>query len=439
MKKAFLYFCLILSGFTFGSFTIKHHMRANQTVTDSLVTLPMGGNSWRTDAGTRGGEINDDGIVNWTDSHAEFTTYVRLGGKGKFRIWLNCKVADGESRIAVSIFNSSKEITINNSQPKDYDAGEWTATDTGYIAIKVKVISKTGNNFADISAIKLSGPAVTGKTAFVKNNDGNLFYWGRRGPSVHLNYTVPTKTNVEWFYNEVTVPPGNDVMHSYFMADGFNEGYFGMQVNSPTERHILFSVWSPFKTDKPSDIPDSAKILMLKKGTGVHTGEFGNEGSGGQSYLNFMWKAGTTYRFLMHARPDGHNHTVYTAYFFAPEVGKWQLIASFSRPQTNTWLKHLHSFLENFDPKEGPITREVYFTNQWIADDNGNWKELNQAKFTTDNTGKIGYRMDYAGGLHDNAFYLKNCGFFNDYTVGNTLFAKPVGGKAPEAKLDELP
>ena len=110
--------------------------------------------------------------------------------------------------------------------------------------------------------------------------------------------------------------------------------------------------------------------------------------------------------------PIDNNHTIYTAYFFAPELGKWQLVASFSRPQTSTYLKHLYSFLENFDPEQGTITRKVLFTNQWVADENGKWMELNKAKFTVDNTGKIGYRMDYAGGLRGDAFYLKNCGFF---------------------------
>jgi len=141
----------------------------------------------------------------------------------------------------------------------------------------------------------------------------------------------------------------------------------------------------------------------------------------------------------MHAKPDGNNHTVYTAYFFAPEVGKWQLIASFSRPQTNTYLKHLHSFLENFEPEQGTITRKVFFNNQWAADETGKWIELNKAKFTIDNTGLKGYRMDYAGGVADGAFYLKNCGFFNNYTVRNKVFERPLTGKMPDVKLDMLP
>ena len=60
------------------------------------------------------------------------------------------------------------------------------------------------------------------------------------------------------------------------MANGFGEGYYGIQVNSDTERRILFSIWSPFKTDDPNSIPDDQKIKLLKKGKGVTSGEFGN-------------------------------------------------------------------------------------------------------------------------------------------------------------------
>jgi len=407
--------------------------------TDTLMYVPIGGNSWRVDADTTGGNITNDGIVNWTNPTAEFTTYIRLAKKGTLKIWLYGKVANGKSILNISVLNLTKKITVTDAAFADHYAGEWAVTDTGYIAIKIKGVSKTGNYYADINSLKISGTAVDAQTVFVKNNDGDFFYWGRRGPSVHLSYMVPEKMNVEWFYNEVTVPPGNDVLHSYFMADGFGEGYFGMQVNSPTERHILFSVWSPFKTDNPGAIPDSQKIVMLKKGGNVHTGEFGSEGSGGQSYLLYNWKTGNTYKFLMRAKPDGDNHTVYTAWFFAPELNKWQLIASFSRPQTNTWLKHLHSFLENFEPEQGTITRRVLFTNQRVADETGKWMELNKARFTIDNTGAKGYRMDYSGGIDGTAFYLKNCGFFNNYTVRNTLFERHLSNKTPEIDLDKLP
>jgi len=406
---------------------------------DSSITVPIGGNSWRLDKDTLGGNISNDGIVNWTDKNAAFVTYVRFAKKGSFKLYLNLKVPVGETVLSVTALNKTRAITVDGNVVEDHYAGEWPVKDTGYVSIKIMAKSKTGDIYADIPSLKLTGTGIKESTSFVKNNEGDFFYWGRRGPSVHLGYVVPDNKNAEWFYNEVTVPKNNDVLGSYFMACGFGEGYFGMQVNSATERHILFSVWSPFSTDDPKKIPDDQKIVMLKKGANVHTGEFGSEGSGGQSYMLYNWKAGNTYKFLVRAKPDGNNHTTYTAWFFAPELNEWHLIASFSRPQTNTYLKHLHSFLENFDPEQGTITRKVYFNNECIADENGKWTELTKARFTADNTGAKGYRMDYSGGVDGKTFYLKNCGFFNNYTTRNIFFERPVTGKMPDVDLDKLP
>lgn len=263
-------------------------------------------------------------------------------------------------------------------------------------------------------------------------------YWGSRGPSVHLKYTLPTEPT-RWFYNEVTVPNGQDVIGSYYMANGFGEGYFGMQCNSAQERRILFSVWSPFVTDDPKSIPAEDQIKMLRRGKEVHIGEFGNEGSGGQSYLIYPWKAGTTYRFLTSIEPDGKGATTYTAYFYAPEQGAWQLIASFLRPKTDKNYTNAHSFLENFIPSQGFLTRQVYFGNQWACGVDGVWREATEALFTYDATAAAGVRKDYAGGTtSDGLFFLKNCGFFDQNTPYKSVHHRPVTGKTPEIDWQAL-
>ena len=402
------------------------------------ISVPIGGNTFTSSGGRN---IGREGIVRWSDEKQQFTTYVRITQPGTLKLAVNLKVPEGRSRLKISVVGMAKEIDVEGNGYRDHAAGEWTIKDTGYVACIISGINKTGTVFADIMSLTMEGSSINEKTAYVKNNEGNFFHWGRRGPSVHLGYQLPADVQAEWFYNEMTVPVKQDVIGSYFMAAGFAEGYFGLQVNSATERRILFSVWSPFKTADPKQIPGDQKINMLKKGADVHTGEFGNEGSGGQSYLRFNWKAGNTYKFLMHGKPVDATHTEYTAYFFAPETNKWMLIASFRRPKTNTYLKRLHSFLENFSPDQGYLERTVLFNNQWVIDSSGKWMELNKARFTGDNTAVKGYRMDYGGGCDEktNSFYLRNCGFFNDYTQLNTIYERPLSGKQPNVKVDALP
>ena len=287
-----------------------------------------------------------------------------------------------------------------------------------------------------LTDILLAGEATREKVYYVKND----FYWGRRGPSVHLNYQLPEQTSeIRYFYNEITVPENNDVIGSFFMANGFAHGYFGMQVNSETERRILFSVWSPYKTDNPGEIPEEYKILLLKKGEDVYSGEFGNEGAGGQSYLRFFWKAGNTYRFLLGARPTENGETDFTAWFFAPEEGKWMLIASFRRPKTTVWVTRPHSFLENFATETGYISRQAFYGNQWIYTTGEEWIELTKMKFTADATARKEARLDYSGGVENQSFFLKNCGFFNETTLLDSFFERKPAGKMPDINFAELP
>lgn len=337
------------------------------------------------------------------------------------------------------MLDQSKEIDVQGDILTSYALGEWNIAKPGYVKIRLQGLAKTGRVYAEATDFGLSGEAVDEQTAFVRTNDGNFFYWGRRGPSVHLNYPMPAGVEAEWFYNEVTVPIGNDVIGSYYMATGFGEGYFGMQVNSTTERRILFSVWSPFQTDDPKQIPDDQKIRLVRKGPGVTTNEFGNEGAGGQSFLRYNWQAGQTYAFLLHAQSEADGYTAYTAYFRTPNATVWQLIASFKRPKTKTYLKSLHSFLENFEPETGNIQREAGFSNQWVRSNKGQWHELTTMRFTGDNTARKAYRMDYAGGLTNGRFFLRNCGFFDVNTPLNATFTRPAQHQPPPIDFSTLP
>lgn len=400
------------------------------------LTVPLGGNSWITTHSKSGSEkITNQGWQNWSESDTVFSTYVYLAKSGNLVVSGVFNVPNGNSKIQATIEKNTKTINIKGTG-KETKIGEWRISKAGYVRIDFKGLSKTGAVFANIENLLMSGSAINEKTAFVKNNEGNFFYWGRRGPSVHLNFDTSNISNIEYFYNEITVPIGNDVIGSYFMANGFAEGYFGFQVNSPSERRILFSVWSPFQTDDPSKIPPDKKILMLKKGKDVVTKEFGNEGSGGQSFLRYNWKAGETYRFLLKAEPVKNNYTNYTAWFFAD--GNWRLIASFSRPTTQTYLKRLHSFLENFIPETGNITRKAFYQNQWARTKNGEWKPITNATFTYDNTAKQNYRIDYKGGVENGKFFLQNCGFFNESTPYQSVFSHPVNSSAPKIDLAKL-
>ncbi len=401
------------------------------------IVVPLGGNAWALE-GSKGLRVRNEGVTRWTEDNSGFTAYVRVAQPGTIRVWMEADGVEGKPEILISVFGNSKKLIVASAENPTY-IGEWQLKDTGYVPIVFKGIKKDGPAYPNVKALRLEGTAITDKASYTKNNEGNFFHWGRRGPSVHMGYQLPKDINAEWFYNEVTVPKGDDVTGSYFMANGFGEGYFGIQVNSPSERRVLFSVWSPFQTDDPKSIPEDQKIKLLKKGEDVYTGEFGNEGSGGQSILRYDWKADMVQKFLLRVVPDGDSHTIYTAYFFDHTKNNWKLIASFRRPKISTYLRRPHSFLENFSPDMGNVERKVFFGNQWVCDTAGNWHELTKARFTADNTARVGYRKDYDGGVKGQQFFLRNCGFFNNYTPYDRIVERAAGNQKPEIELGKLP
>jgi len=396
-------------------------------LTAQQATVPLAGNAFQT-AGAHYERITSGGIVSWQHPDTEFSVYINSPEPGTFNLILKPLQLQSDAEITISTGKTVRKVAITQNQ-ESIPAGSF-AFAKGYNRIVLKGIKKSGTHYGRFNELMVEGPRAD-QLNYIRDDDNARFHFGRRGPSVHLGYQLPDNRNFKWFYNEMTIPEGEDPIGSYFMANGFGEGYFGIQVNSPTERRILFSVWSPFNTDNPKDIPDDQKIVLLAKGREVYTGEFGNEGSGGQSFLRYPWKAGTSYRFLNSIEPDGKGNTVYTAYFFDPRQGDWQLIARFQRPKTTTWYSHPHSFLENFSPDNGYKARRVFFQNQWACDTAGNWVELTRARFTGDDIARIEYRLDRDGGLDGNRFYLRNGGFINYTSRLNSMHERPALRQKP--------
>ena len=436
MKSKFQILIIFLATLTLtNSIVLSQTIRKGKT--NFHHSIPTEGNSWVINDISKNRQlVKKGGIKNWAETETQIRTYFKTTKTGRLDIGISINEISESSKIKVTCGRKSQIIEIKNSDSDTISVGTFEIENAGYNWVDIQGIEKTSEFFPEIKSILIGGEAAEGKVYFAKDD----FYWGRRGPSVHLNYQVPENTgDIMFYYNEITVPENNDILGSYFMANGFAQGYFGMQVNSATERRILFSVWSPYKTDNPNDIPDDQKIKMLKKGEGVYTGEFGNEGSGGQSYYKFLWKAGTTYKFLLKGVPCGKGETDFTAWFFAPEVNKWKLIASFRRPKTDTYLTRFHSFLENFHTETGNVTRKGLYTNQWVFNNKGQWFEITKMKFTADATARKESRMDYSGGTDNQAFFMKNCGFFSETTAIDSYFVRKENGIAPEIIFEDLP
>ena len=396
--------------------------------------IPLGGNAYSISDGEKL-VIGDEGIESWINTEKKLAIYFYSAEESNCNLTIPIETNQNTITYSISLNDDFFEVEVLPNK-SEINLGIHTLR-KGYNIVTLKGLETT-DVFPKLTSLNIYSYQLLSLN-YVKENSSKRFYWGRRGPSVILGYEFPQSTNIKWMYSEIEIPEGNDNIGLYAMANGSREGYFGIQVKSREERWVLFSIWSPYVTDDPSQIPEDQRIQLIKSGQDVLLDEFGNEGSGGQSYLIYPWKAGVNYSFLKSVEPDGNGNTIYTAYFKDPEEGDWRLIASFLRPQTDTWFAGPYSFLENFNPEEGHKFRKAYYKNIWAISSDDDWFRINNAKFITDDIGSIQYRLDYQGGVESNKFYLMHCGFFDLYTEKFTELTKTDQSAPPSINFDLLP
>jgi hypothetical protein len=204
-----------------------------------------------------------------------------------------------------------------------------------------------------------------------------------------------------------------------------------MQVNSPTERRIIFSVWdSGNEAVSRSKVADENRVKLVAKGDGVYAGDFGNEGTGGHSHLKYNWKTGEKQRFIVTAKPVGTNQTIFSGYYFHPDKQQWVLISGWRAPKEGGWLRGLYSFSENFGGGNGHLLRKALYGNQWIRTDKGTWHEIPTASFSHDPTGQAD-RLDRFMGVEQGQFFLSHGGFVPGFTKYGEKFTRHATGKPP--------
>ncbi len=110
--------------------------------------------------------------------------------------------------------------------------GEFTIAGKGYKRIALESLNDEEANNGTVESLVLRGASIEMAHFNLKER--------RNAASVHLSYPIDAKTDIEAFYCEVTAI--EDPTATFYMACGWHRGYFGMQVNSPKERRIIFSV-----------------------------------------------------------------------------------------------------------------------------------------------------------------------------------------------------
>lgn len=221
--------------------------------------------------------------------------------------------------------------------------------------------------------------------------------------SVHLAYVDAPDAVV--FYNEVNVQQSAE--GTYFCVCGFSRGYYGLQELANGRKLLIFSVWDPGQQDDPNSVDSTKRVQLLYKHPDVRVGRFGNEGTGGQSFLDYEWSLNTTYRFMVAARRAG-DRTEYAAFFFHPEQQAWLHLVTFSTLTEDQQLRGYYAFVEDFRRNRVSTTktRTATFSNGWTMAADATWSPRLAARFTADSNPVLNINA----GVHDNQFRLMTGG-----------------------------
>ncbi len=364
------------------------------------------------------------GITRWDDPALKVLWFGQIRTPGE----LKCSVVlrlpqDATSKLRLTVAGQSQEASVNGggSELVTADFGSFDIAQAGYQRFTLESLNPQGRPFGDLDTLILDGPATQDAHFNLKSR--------RNAASVHLAYPVDKDKKVDAFYCEMTGL--EDPVWTYYMACGWHRGYFGMQVNSPTERRIIFSVWdSGGEAVDRGKVADENRVKLVAKGEGVYAGDFGNEGTGGHSHMVYPWKTGEKQRFIVTAKPTDATHTIYSGYYFHPDKKQWFLISSWNAPKEGGYLRGLYSFSENFGGANGHVLRKALYGNQWIRTVDDRWTELITASFSHDGTGKAD-RLDRFMGVENGQFFLSHGGFVPGFTQYGERFSRLAVGQLP--------
>jgi len=368
------------------------------------------------------------GVTRWTDPEVSINWYGLIRRTGEIGSTLSLRLpAEAVSKLRLTLAGQSRELEVTGEGSDAVvtaDFGTFDISAAGYCRFELQSLNERGQHFGDLESMRLEGPAVADAHFNLKPR--------RNAASVHLMYPVPNDTKIAAFYCEVTAL--EDPTASFYMACGWHRGYFGMQVNSASERRIIFSVWDSGNEAVDRDkVSQEDRVRLLAKGDGVYSGDFGNEGTGGHSHLKYPWRTGETQRFLVTAQPTNETFTAFSGHYFHPDSHQWMLISSWLAPKEGGGLRRPHSFSENFWGSNGHLVRKARYGNQWILTDQGEWIELATAKFSHDPTGRSD-RFDRFMGVEEGQFFLSHGGFVEGYTEYGTPFTRAATGKSPSSE-----
>ena len=157
-------------------------------------------------------------------------------------------------------------------------------------------------------------------------------------------------------------------------------GYAGFQVLEDGRKVAIMSIWKLFLTDKDGNSQELNAKRTYPNDPSI-AGEFGGEGTGVQTLVDYDWQAGKTYRTLIQCGETSEGNCEVTFSVCDLETGEWTKLVAYDLGFRDTHILAAGCFLENYLPETAGAVRTVEWSNYRAKDlKTGSWVSAKAAK-----------------------------------------------------------
>ena len=140
----------------------------------------MAGNTFRTAPQPGGNGAQRNGTVAWSDPDEVFSVYFHVDRPASLHLAINAAVRDGSSTIQTRVGKDTFKTDLTGTETATREIGSIKIAEAGYVRVDLQGDARTGDVYAEIRDLVISSDTDGLKLDYVKTNDGNMFYWGRR-------------------------------------------------------------------------------------------------------------------------------------------------------------------------------------------------------------------------------------------------------------------
>lgn len=152
--------------------------------------IPLAGNAYEIGGKGRRSAVSNQGAWISSSNPNKVRVYFKLFGNGNIQVKMKGEARE-KAELQVTFAGKTKKISFSEVE-KEVSLGSYVVKHAGHQYVELSAIS----GVVLITNLLVEGEATEQGMLYVNSSD--YYYWGRRGPSCHLAFSVPTQEPVTY-------------------------------------------------------------------------------------------------------------------------------------------------------------------------------------------------------------------------------------------------